>query len=360
MNRHAHLAGLGLGAVLLAGCCHLAMDSRPLPCQPLPDTLAAEVSVPKPDGFRVREISLQTNRAIILRRLELILPPESSGANNIIALDCFQPEHPNFPLPVVLVMAVSGGSYEIEHHVARYFARHDFAAIVIRRPGSDRSLTTGEQVNVLLRRSIQNDVRVVDWVATRPEFDAQRLGVFAISLGAIQGATFAAVDSRVRAAALGLVGGDVADILAHTRKGDYVKRRDALLRTQHLTLAELQQQFADAIQCDPIYFAPYAEREKFMLVLAVFDHVVPFQNGWELRQKMGKPETILLPVGHLTALLYLPYMECQALDFYRRCFEAGRPATQCKNGFHRGCPGLDQRKNISAAASAKRKPWCVR
>ncbi len=334
MNHHAHLAGLGLSLVL-TGCCHLAMDSRPFPHQPLPDALAVEVSAPKLDGFRVRDISFQTNRAIILRRLELLLPSGSSGTNNAIALDCFQPVRPNFPLPVVLVMAVSGGSYEIEHHVARYFVRHGFAAIVIRRPGSDRSLTTGGQVNELLRRSIQNDVRVVDWVATRTEFDAHRIGVFAISLGAIQGATFAVVDPRVRAAVLGLVGGDVANILAHTRKGDYVKRRNALLREQHLTLAELQQQFADAIQCDPVRFAPYVEREKVMLALAVFDHVVLFKNGWKLRQKMGKPETILLPVGHLTALLYLPYIESQALDFYRRRFEAGQTVIQRGSGLHR-------------------------
>jgi hypothetical protein len=149
--------------------------------------------------------------------------------------------------------------------------------------------------------------------------------VFAVSLGAIQGAMFVAVDARVRAAALGLVGGDVADILAHSREKSYVKRRAAMLREQHLTLPELQQRFAAAIKCDPVYFAPYVDRQKVLLVLAVFDRVVPFKNGRELREKMGDPETIFIAAGHLTAVLYLPYIECQALDFYRRRFEA-RPA----------------------------------
>jgi hypothetical protein len=133
---------------------------------------------------------------------------------------------------------------------------------------------------------------------------------------------FVAVDARVRAAALGLVGGDVADILAHSREKSYRKRRADMLREQHLTLPELQQRFADAIKCDPIYFAPYVDRQKVLLVLAVFDRIVPFKNGRELREKMGDPETIFIAAGHLTAVLYLPYIEGQALDFYRRRFEA--------------------------------------
>lgn len=320
MKRHAQLAGLGLGLVLLTGCCHLSMSSRPFPAQPLPENLADRVATCVPDDFCVQEISAQTNHTIFEQRLDLTFEPGVSGTNGVIALDCFQPRRTNSPLPVVLILAVSGGDYKIEHHVARCFARNGYAAIVIRRPESDRSFTTGEQINGLLKWSVQNDVRVADWIETRPELDAHRIGVFAVSLGAIQGAIFATVDPRVRAAVLGLTGGDVADILTHTWHRTYVKRRDVMLRDEHLTLPELQQQFAETILCDPIYFAPYVERKKILLVLAVFDHVVPFKNGQELRDKMGKPETIYLLAGHFTALMYLPYLEGEALDFYRDRF----------------------------------------
>ena len=325
MNRPAQYAGLWLSLFLLTGCCHLAMSSRPRPHQALPEALAAEVAEPKPGGFLEREISLQTNRTIIVRQLELSLPFRPSGTNNVIGLDCFLPERTNTPMPVVLVLAISGGDYELEHHVARYFARHGFAAILIRRAESDVSFTTGGQINEMLKRSVQNDQRVVDWIETQPEFDAQRIMVFAISVGAIQGAIFVSVDARVRAAALGMTGGDVADILAHSREKSYVKRREAMLREQHLTSAELQQRFADAITCDPVRFAPYVDREKVMLVLGFFDHVVPFKNGRELREKMGKPETLFIAAGHYTAILYLPHIEFQVLDFYRRRLEV-KPA----------------------------------
>ena len=323
MIRHAQLASLWLSLLLLTGCWHLGMSSRPFPHPPLPEALAAEVAEPNPGGFRARELSLETNRSFTLRRLELTMPSRPAGSNQVIGLDCYLPKRTNAPLPVVMVLAISGGDYELERHAARYFARKGFAAILVRRPESDALFTNGTQINGLLKRSVQNDQRVVDWIETRPEFDAQRIGVFAVSLGAIQGMMFVTSDRRVRAAALGMLGGDVADILAHTREKSYVKRRADMMRAENLTLAEWQRRFADAITCDPVRFAPYTEREKVMLVFAVFDQVVPFRNGWELRQAMGKPETLLVTAGHFTAVLYLPYIEGRALEFYRRRFKRG-------------------------------------
>jgi hypothetical protein len=220
------------------------------------------------------------------------------------------------------VTPISGGNYELEHFAARYFSRNGLAAIVIHRPESDREMTNGAQINALLKLSVQNDLRTVDWVETHREFDAQRLAVFGVSLGAIQGVMFAAVDSRPRAFALGLVGGDIADILAHSQEKSYMKRRAAMLREQHVTLPELQKKFAAAITCEPLRFAPYAPRERIFLVLGVFDHVVPFKNGRELRDALGKPETMFVLAGHFTAVLYLPYIQLQALEFYHERFAA--------------------------------------
>lgn len=322
MSRFVQFAFLWLSAFLLTGCCHLVASSRPFPHQPLPETLAAEIAELQPDKFIERDISWQTNRAFLVRRLELTLPTRPSGSNNVIDLDCFLPRRVKSPWPVVVVTPISGGQYELESHAARYFARNGMAAIVIHRPESDRRMTNGAQINALLKRSVQNDLRTVDWLVTRPEFDAQRIVVFGVSLGAIQGTMFVAADPRLRAAALGLTGGDIADILAHSQEKSYNKRRAALLREQHVTLEELQRQFAAAITCEPLRFAPYVPREKVMLVLAVFDHVVPAKNGRELRNAMGKPETLFILAGHFTAILYLPYIELQAWEFYHERFAA--------------------------------------
>lgn len=192
MNRHFRFVGPMISLLLLTGCCHLAMRPRPFPRQTLPENLAGEFAEPAPGGFLVREISMQTNRTFVLRRLVLRLPSRPAGSNQMIALDAFLPRRMRTPVPVIVVEAISGGDYQLEHHVARYFAWRGFAAIAVRRAESDWAITTGGQINELLKRSVQNDLRVVDWIETQPEFDAQRIGGFAVSLGAIQGTLFMA------------------------------------------------------------------------------------------------------------------------------------------------------------------------
>jgi hypothetical protein len=54
------------------------------------------------------------------------------------------------------------------------------------------------------------------------------------------------------------------------------------------------------------------------LFVALFDTVVPNTRGRELREAMGKPEMILLPTGHYTSALCLPYIERQSLRFFQR------------------------------------------
>jgi hypothetical protein len=66
--------------------------------------------------------------------------------------------------------------------------------------------------------------------------------------------------------------------------------------------------------------APCIDPQRALLVLGVFDTTVPFRKGWELRTQMGRPETILLPTGHYTALLCIPYIKSQAMKFFQSRF----------------------------------------
>jgi len=45
---------------------------------------------------------------------------------------------------------------------------------------------------------------------------------------------------------------------------------------------------------------------------------VPFKKGWELRKRMGRPETIILPTGHYSAVVCIPYLKLQSLEFLQR------------------------------------------
>jgi hypothetical protein len=139
-------------------------------------------------------------------------------------------------------------------------------------------------------------------------------------MGGIKGALLVELEDRVQAAVLGLTGGDLPYILTHTTERGIARRRKAWLREHKVSLAELKEQLQHQISCDPAAFAPYIQPAKVLLVLAIGDTVVPIKTGLELRRKMGTPETILLMAGHYSALAYIPYIQHQALKFYRKRF----------------------------------------
>jgi len=47
---------------------------------------------------------------------------------------------------------------------------------------------------------------------------------------------------------------------------------------------------------------------------------VPIRKGRELREKMGRPETIFLLSGHYSALLCLPYLRHASFSFLHERF----------------------------------------
>jgi hypothetical protein len=301
--------------LLTSGCCHLPMGKLAPAPQPLSEALAAP--------FRTEAAALpatvkrvRTKRAFVVDQVELAAPPDRFGTDHSIKLDCYRPTGSGRKA-IVMILPISGGNYELERHFAGYFARRGFAVVMVRRRKPDRTPTTGEATNALLQQAIIDDRRALDWIESQPEFDATRIGVFGVSIGGIRGALLAPLDQRVRASVLALAAGDLAYVLAHTTERGYSRHRRVLLRERQMTLAELEQEFRSTFSCDPLRYAPYVDRARVLLVLARFDKAVPFRKGWELREAMGRPETIILPSGHFTALLCLPYLRCQALKFLR-------------------------------------------
>jgi hypothetical protein len=139
-------------------------------------------------------------------------------------------------------------------------------------------------------------------------------------MGGIKGALLVALEPRIKAAALGLTGGDLPFILTRTTEGGLVKRREQEMKERHITLEECERQLRELITCDPIRYAAFVDPRKVMLVLANNDTVVPIEKGIELKEKMGDPETIFIPGGHYTAVLAIPYIKIQSMQFFEKRF----------------------------------------
>jgi hypothetical protein len=95
------------------------------------------------------------------------------------------------------------------------------------------------------------------------------------------------------------------------------------------------------LRTDPKYTAQYLDSRKTLLVLGIFDRTVPFSYGLKLREQIGRPETIFLFADHYVSLAYtqtisllppskektgifpFPYIEQEAVSFYKRSFNDG-------------------------------------
>ena len=56
-----------------------------------------------------------------------------------------------------------------------------------------------------------------------------------------------------------------------------------------------------------------------------FDRSVPYRYGLALWRALGRPERVLVPLGHYTTFLLLPWLERRAMDHFRGRFGLGSP-----------------------------------
>lgn len=129
----------------------------------------------------------------------------------------YQPDQPAAALPLVIILHGTGGNKEgMRPHLETY-ARAGFAAIAIDGPYHGERSSAGkgsaEYQDAILRAwrkpgtehpffydTVWDVIRLIDWVADRPEIDAKRIGLTGFSKGGIETYLAAAMDQRVAAA----------------------------------------------------------------------------------------------------------------------------------------------------------------
>lgn len=224
--------------------------------------------------------------------------------------------------PTVIILPIMGGkNYPIEEHFARYFAKKRYNVVLIHREQKmDEEINTLEDVDDLLKTTVADNKRVIDWLEKQGNTDTNKIGIFGISFGGIKGSLLMPLEDRIRAGVLGLVGGDLPYILAHTTEKGLVKHRERLLRKHNLSLEDGEEILKSVITYEPNNFADYINPNKVLLVLARFDTVIPYKKGKELRKNMGNPETLVVPAGHYSAVVFIPYIKSFSHRFFMKRF----------------------------------------
>lgn len=309
-----------LGVMLVvSGCYHV----RYLPSARHPGTVPQRVldavAYSKPGEVVCTESNLETHASFTVHRIETAALAHHVRTNRTLALDYYRPVGTN-RTPVIVVLPIIGGGYPLERIFCSYFARQGMAAVLVRRDRLKKTIEQLEEVDDILRQAAVDARQALDWVETRPEIDPSRIGVFGISMGGIRAAFLTPLDSRIRAAAIGLAGGDVPYIVTHSTEPGLTRRRRSYAERNGLAGPEFERALQKVVTCDPLAVAPAVDPAKVLLVIAAIDSAVPTSKQFELRRAMGCPETVFLPTGHYTAFLYVPYIKSACLQFFKERF----------------------------------------
>jgi hypothetical protein len=223
--------------------------------------------------------------------------------------------------PTVLMLPISGGvDFSVESFAYVFAPRGINCALVHNRDVEIEQTQSADEVEAYFRQTVLDNRQVLDYLVTRPEVDANRIGALGLSLGGIKACLVAASDPRIKCAVLGLAGGSMADIAMHsTEPGlkDYVDEIEARGISGESVYCELHRK----IRTDPLRLGSYIDARTTLMFIAGFDRVVPTWAGKQLRDTIGRPKTIWLCAGHYTSFLYLPYAIVESLSFVKKNFE---------------------------------------
>jgi pimeloyl-ACP methyl ester carboxylesterase len=250
------------------------------------------------------------------RLFEVSMAPGLTGFedDSPVTFEYYQP-HGSNPAPVILVLPILNGQKHIVRPFAKHFVRHGYGAIIVDTVQRKTLLDDLTEPERAIRQATVRHRRVLDWIATRPELDAGRIGLFGASLGGFNAFYLAAADDRIRAVAPALVAGDLAYVLTASNERRIRKAVDGARERLGVDESGLREFLEREIRTDPLDLAPYLDPGRILLVLARFDKAVPYEKQLELRAALGNPASITLPTGHVTSALYLFYLRSRVLEF---------------------------------------------
>jgi X-Pro dipeptidyl-peptidase-like protein len=290
-----------------------------------PHELPTEISVEVPDD-PLAPIVVRTDRELRDRfhfNVRRVTLPSNVDEKGSIGFDYYDVDGSE-RTPVILVLPIFNGQPIVTRYFAKYFANQGWAAVVIDR-GRD-PLSDVDDPDALIRANLTEYRRVIDWVEQQPELDSGRIGLFGISFGAMDAVMLNAVDDRIDALVAAMAGGDLAYMMLNTSYRRVARVVDGMLEESGLTRDGLYVSLEQRIPTDPLSLAPYVDAERVLLIMTKGDEIVPFEAQEKLRETLGVPETLYLPTGHRSSIVFFPKVRSSAFEFFSRRFERDRLA----------------------------------
>jgi len=212
--------------------------------------------------------------------------------------------------PAIVVVHESGSNMEVGRLFARSLQMKQLHALMIQLPyyGPRRGGGKGpptEKMLLTMRQGIADVRRAYDAVAAIPQVDRRRIGLQGTSLGGFVSATSASLDGCYDRVFIMLAGGNLPEMIQRGEK-DTAKLRDKLTAAGYDA-----EGIRDLLwQVEPTRVAHRLPAESTWLYNAMYDRVVPLENGQALADAIGLADGhhIRLPGNHYTTIVYFPWI----------------------------------------------------
>ena len=141
--------------------------------------------------------------------------------------------------------------------------------------------------------------RATAWLSSRPEVDANRIGIFGISLGGITAALVATAEPQLKNVCMLLAGGDIG-------QAGWDAPEARAVRERWLAQGGTREQFCEILRpIDPVTYAAAARGKHILMLNATSDEVIPRACTDSLWKALGEPEIRWYSGGHYSVMTHL-------------------------------------------------------
>lgn len=284
-----------------------------------------------PDRTEFRESPVSDTSGYYVTHVTFPSPVTSPSANNNLVRGYYYRPKVKGPLPAVVVLHGFGGfvSAKLAQGICTSLAQHKMAAFLLELPyhmerraegkiGGHGFIASDPRRLVESGRQSVLDVRcALDWLATRPEVDPNRLGVAGISLGAIIAELAMGVDDRLTAGVTIIGGGDLTGILWRSPLTLPWKLQ---MKQAGITESALRETIRPA---EPLALAERNRPRRVLMINGYYDVIIPESCTLKLWEALDRPTIIWMNSGHFSIVLAWKKIEQATCDYMQGVFGLG-------------------------------------
>ena len=278
---------------------------------------ADQSSVPERYRLEARSFDYQMSPKMEMRAIDVVVDrlqfpsavKTASVENNTVHAEYYRPSHIKGKVPGVVVLDITGGDQSLSRVLSTHLARNGVACLFVqmayygpRRPPNSklRLLSTDLPHTMAAIRQTVLDLRLAAaWLASRPEIDAERIGILGTSLGSLVGSLTAEMEPRFRRCVVLLGGGGFVDAFWDDPRARTYRQAYELIGGTKEKVAKL------VAPVDPITCAANLKECKLLILAAKRDEILPPSTAEALWKAAGQQKIVWYDCTHYGGALHI-------------------------------------------------------